>query len=622
MAHIHGNTPLRSFELPRASSISNESSRISKIAQSRLQRTSDNTGSNSPLDSLSINNNISDKTIEKTSKVTENYFRPRSLPNLRKLAIFGDNKYSQQPGDFENFLRAGKYNQAFRMVEQNPSAIKEAFIKAISSSPPNPSLKDAYLEFLKKLISRVKDTGILKEILDNLIDKKLFEDISCFFYDKQSRALLFEILPGKEIEKKIPPENLYDILDKLIKHTPEDEISVEIFEKLSKRQLFHSFAMFEKIDQIENLRKILPFLNPSFLGNFLDIALKNNRSAIFALLTDTFADKIDHLRDYFLEKIKEQIPIDAKEKILSILINFLYKSFSLKDIENLRNASLDIGKRLNPNLIDEGLKPQEFWIFVISTFFPSITKKILEGSPTSTISITAEEIKKAKEEFGPSARLFTKIISLLSNPIDALKQLEPITENDIRELPSIKPKHRQYSGSCVLKNLNSLLSMSFDAPSVIIRGGWPQHTVYMEVFKGEKDQFFCLLHNLGAASEWHPQSEGKIYPVPLYFNTFKTLENFLQLFIGVDREDYLKSLGGAHFIKDNLNEFRSNRINHQISSALTRHPQKPRENKAYNHFRTLQKKVLKEMSETMGSSIPREDILKAVVLRTNIKKTK
>ncbi len=204
MAHIHGNTPLRSFELPRASSISNESSRISKIAQSRLQRTSDNTGSNSPLDSLSINNNISDKTIEKTSKVTENYFRPRSLPNLRKLAIFGDNKYSQQPGDFQNFLRAGKYNQAFRMVEQNPSAIKVAFIKAISSSPPNPSLKDAYLEFLKKLISRVKDTGILKEILDILIDKKLFEDISCFFMTNNQELYSLKFYLEKRSKKKFP----------------------------------------------------------------------------------------------------------------------------------------------------------------------------------------------------------------------------------------------------------------------------------------------------------------------------------------------------------------------------------------------------------------------------------
>jgi hypothetical protein len=221
----------------------------------------------------------------------------------------------------------------------------------------------------KNLIHSIKNPEILKEILSDLIYENLLEDISCFFESKRTRDLLFKVLPSEEVEKKIPSPELHETLINLIQHTPEEEITVEIFKELSKKHFFLSFEMFKKMDDPEKLEKIIPFLDQKFFNNFINIALENNHlNALFILTKNTPKERFFNPITFSLDLLNDKIPVEANLELWSILINIIYRTFSLKELECFRNASLDIDEKFSDKL-KSGILPEKFFLFTVSTFF-------------------------------------------------------------------------------------------------------------------------------------------------------------------------------------------------------------------------------------------------------------
>jgi hypothetical protein len=188
-------------------------------------------------------------------------------------------------------------------------------------------------------------------------------------------------------------------------------------------------------------------------------------------------------------------------------------------------------------------------------------------------------------------------------------------------LPSIRAKYSQSSGSCAVKNLNSLLSMSFDAPSAVINGGWSLHRVYAEVFRGEENQYFVLVHNLGASCEMHEKSkDNKIFPLPLFFKSFAQLEHFAKAFRGINQSDYEACLKSApKLTPGDLKNFGPETINKKIAATLLDRPKKPRPNEVYKLFRSQQKELLEKLTTTMNSQTSQE-VKRAILARRLEKK--
>ena len=552
--------------------------KVSKVAQNSFTPTSDSTRSTVPQN-INPNTNPS-KTPETTTQVAASILRPRGIHSLRSQALYGQNK------------------------PPNDVGLKESFLKTLTLDRSDPKSK----AHQRNLIHSIKNPEILKEILSDLIDRNFLEDISCFFQSKRTRDLLFKVLPSEEVEQKIPYLALLNILINLIQHTPEEEI----------------------MDDPEKLEKIIPFLDLKFFANFIIIALENHHLNAFHTLVENTPKELLNPPEFYFELLCDKIPKEAKLKLWPFLINYVYRTFSLIEVEKFRNASLDIGEEFSDKL-QSGTIPLRFFLFTVSTFFPAIREKILKGDPPSEIFISADEIQVGLKTMGPSKSLFNKIESLLSDPLDRLKQLEPLKEEDLSQLPSIRAKYSQSSGSCAVKNLNSLLSMSFDAPSVVISGGWrsyeidtkefPGHRVYAEVFRGEDNKYFVLVHNLGVSSQMHERSKDKkIFPLPLFFKSFDQLENFAKAFRVINRSDYEACLKSApKLTPGDLKNFGPETINKKIATSLLDRPKKPRPNEVYKHFRIQQKELLEKLTETMNSQTSFE-VRRAVKMRRSKKK--
>jgi len=235
MANIPSDKQFKQPPLVEEAKPNPTDSEVSKVAQNSFTPNSDSTRSTVPQN---INPNTDpSKTPETTTQVAASILRPRGIHSLRSQALYGQNK------------------------PPNDVGLKESFLKTLTLDRSDPKLK----ALQRNLIHSIKNPEILKEILSDLIDRKLLEDISCFFQSKRTRDLLFKVLPSEEVEQKIPSPELHDILINLIQHTPEEEITVEIFKELSKKQFFLSFEMFKKMDDPEKLEKIIPFLDQNFL---------------------------------------------------------------------------------------------------------------------------------------------------------------------------------------------------------------------------------------------------------------------------------------------------------------------------------------------------------------------
>ena len=497
-------------------------------------------------------------TDTKIRSLAPSILSPRNLTNLRNQALQITKKsrlkdlHAIDCKDFEN------------LSNERRSMMVEELIR-------NPALQPVII----RLIPQLKSKEILESVLRIIsqVDKNLSLSVYLNLSDNWQKKIMVET-----IDKNDLPVFFEKILE------TDDPFSLALFaKKINDPKTLSTICLFSE--------KILPsqkvfFL---FLENWDNPKLLNfPRKDLFQTLCLNFIESGFGTKEEFLT--------GALNKFFSIFLN----KEGLRTLEPLENAALDIGRAHDPSLIEGNNNNFDLFIFSIATLFPTIQKKF-QNIAEHPIQITAKEFSEELEKLDPSTRnLVEKIFTIFFPPKEAVKRLAPIQRGDLQNLPSIKPKHEQYSGSCVVKAFNSLLSMSFDAPSVIIKGGWPQHAVYLEVFKGEQDQYFCLLHNLGAESEKHSNSrEGKVFPLALFFPSSSKLNSFLQRFDAQNKEGYSDLIDSQTKLADLKEEDLKSEINREITKALTRVI--PRENPLYKKFRSLQKESLRQMLASFGS---------------------
>ena len=445
-------------------------------------------------------------------------------------------------------------------------------------------------EMVNELIRDPALQPVIIRLIPQLKSKEVLESV----FNKITQA-------GKELSLSVYLSLTDNSQKKVFADKIEEKHLPFFFEKILETDDPFSLALFaKKINDPKILSRILIFSEKTLpLQNYVFRVLEswdNPKSKYFP--------KEDLFRTLCLSFIesgygtKEEFLAGALNKFFSISLN----KEGLKTLEKLENAALDIGRRHDPTLLEGNSKYLDFFIFSIALLIPTIQKKF-QNIAEHPIQITSLELSEELQKLDPSTRnLLEKIFTIFFPPIEAVRRLAPIQRGDLQNLPSIRPKHYQYSGSCVVKNFNSLLSMSFDAPSLIILGGWPQHAVYLEVFKGEQDQFFCLLHNLGEGSDNHPESrEGKVFPLALFFPSSSKLNSFLQGFDAQTKEGYFDLINSQTKLADLKEEDLKSEINQEITKALNTQKKDPRKNPLYQEFRRLQKESLRQMLASFGN---------------------
>jgi hypothetical protein len=117
MSNIPADKPFKQPPLVEETKPNPTDSEASKVAQNRLTPTSVSTRSTAPLD---INPNTDpSKTTETTSQVAASILRPRSIEQLRKLAIVKPNpRKSLRELDIVSFLKTLKPPYPSRVVFQ------------------------------------------------------------------------------------------------------------------------------------------------------------------------------------------------------------------------------------------------------------------------------------------------------------------------------------------------------------------------------------------------------------------------------------------------------------------------------------------------------------------------
>jgi hypothetical protein len=141
--------------------------------------------------------------------------------------------------------------------------------------------------------------------------------------------------------------------------------------------------------------------------------------------------------------------------------------------------------------------------------------------------------------------------------------------------------------------------MSSTAPSIILHGGFKHHSIYAEIFKLD-NQYFALVHNLGAGSDIHRRGQGnKIKPLTLYFQDKENLIEFSKIFCKEDTtgDEYLASVKNYEF--DETDPESSSPFVTSLSSIDSRrtNPMYPE----YQKFRNLQKEMIRKLINPTGS---------------------
>lgn len=281
-----------------------------------------------------------------------------------------------------------------------------------------------------------------------------------------------------------------------------------------------------------------------------------------------------------------------------------YSSTNLDEVEKLRNAALDIGPQQH-ELLKDGVYPEKLLAFSASMFFKSIRQQIETNKSKlpSVEKITAEEIANIPKLLHSNS-FFNKIIQLLiGQPICFLEKLEPLNAHDINSMRKVSAKYPQCSGSCSLKNLNSLLANELSINSASFVGGFKGHVVYAEVVRGEKGHYFGLVHNLGSSSKMHELStDRKILPYPLHFEDINKLKKFIEDFRNPQAvvSEYQLTLASASL--KNPNAFESKSTNYKIADTLTARNSIPLKRDTYTSYRDCQKKLLEQLAHTLGSN--------------------
>ena len=477
-----------------------------------------------------------------------------------------------------------------RYQAQSPVKSRLKDLQSISSKDFEKLSLERQSEIIKELIRDPALQPVIIRLIPQLKSKEVLESV----FNKITQA-------GKELSLSVYLSLTDNSQKKVLADKIEEKHLPFFFEKILETDDPFSLALFaKKINDPKILSKILIFSEktlPLQEAFFLYLENWDNPKSKYLPRDDLFRT----LCLNFIESgygTKEEFLAGALNKFFSIFLN----KEGQETLERLENAALDIGRRHDPTLLEGNSKYLDFFIFSIALLIPTIQIKF-QNIAEHPIQITSLELSEELQKLDPPTRnLLEKIFTIFFPPIEAVRRLAPIQRGDLQNLPSIRPKHYQYSGSCVVKNFNSLLSMSFDAPSLIILGGWPQHAVYLEVFKGEQDQFFCLLHNLGEGSDKHPKSrEGKVFPLALFFPSSSKLNSFLQGFDAQTEEGYFDLIDSQTKLADLKEEDLKSEINQEITKALNTQKKDPRKNPLYQEFRRLQKESLRQMLASFGN---------------------
>jgi hypothetical protein len=267
--------------------------------------------------------------------------------------------------------------------------------------------------------------------------------------------------------------------------------------------------------------------------------------------------------------------------------------------------------------------------------YPKVQEKI-QASKTSFWGLKPQDLEKDYASLDPdSKRLINKMRTLLLSPDEAVKILEEIDLNDKKSWPCVTAKNRQFSGSCVVKNFNSLLSMSSTAPSIIMHGGFQGHSVYAEVFKLGR-QYFALVHDLGSGLKLHMQDKSnKILPLALYFENFDSLNYFCREFCRKNSteeaylalvkqfaEDYVNlvdqfALSDA-LIRSGVEVKKEENLQPFVLSLSRPSGHKSPMHSVYREFRKLQREIIRMLIDPTGS--PSQVKVKASTRRKEQKK--
>jgi len=561
-------------------------SKTGKVAQGRFTPTSDSTRSTAPLD---ITNSDRSKTTETTDHFATFILLPRSIEQLRKLAIYGPNpSKSRREQDIVSFLKTLKRPYPSRAVFQrmikeikNVDTLLEIW-SALNLKPEDDSLEDLLVNVFQAIYAKNRDssftaytkTGQRLKIKKRIADCIKPED-SEFFLDKAidtNAHFSIVLFLKKFVMKKKAPEENWDFLTKFFKHTSE---------------------------------------------------LKPGELICQALLQIHCINPIPHL-DYLSLHMFQHLCVDyfeagwgKKEEFLTKALCSFWNEITSSnreeikiDLESLENGILDIGVS-HDSTLTSGNIPLVVLLFSVGILYPKVQKEIraIENSP---LEFKPEDFDSDIAGLDSKSKgFFNKIRTLLLPFEEAIKNLEEVDPLDPESFPCIRAKHPQFSGSCTVKNFNSLLSMSSLAPSIIMMGGFVHHSVYAEVFR-LGDQYFALVHNLGAGGECHLVDErNKILPLALYFENKDLLMAF--------SFHFCNTTGSERYYLDLVELYALNSRNKNIEKELDRlqhtsssipfarslvYPDKGRTSPMYpeyRKFRELQREIIRKLIDHTGS---------------------
>ncbi len=439
---------------------------------------------------------------------------------------------------------------------------------------------------------------------------------------------------------------------------------IEVFRAIYQKNRDSSWTAYTKTGQRKELKKrIADCIKPDDYEFFLDNNIQKNAPFSTVLFLKKFYDKKVSLRDWtFLEKffkpvsqllpgelicqvllgiycigpihhllylhldMFQQLRVDffeagwgtKEEFIRKALCSFWNQITSpddkemKKNLENLENGILDIGEA-HSSTLSTGNTPFCVLLFLVGILYPTIKNKI-EAIGTSPFEVKPYELERDYAQLAPdSKRFIDKIRTLFLPPQEAIENLEEVDPSNMESFPCIRAKHRQFSGSCAVKNFNSLLSMSSLAPSIIMAGGFKNHAVYAEIFRLGKD-YFALVHNLGDGSECHLVDwRGKILPLVLYFEEKEHLIKFSKIFCDkyTTSEEYIEcvkalALNSKNGAKEIAN--RIGRLGHKSEllsfAKCLIIPDENRTNpmhSVYRKFRKLQREIIRMLIDPTGS---------------------
>jgi hypothetical protein len=548
-------------------------------------------------------------------------------PNKEPFPTFSSGQAKDAVADSQKVELASKISSvSLSVLAKNSEVVKPLpFVPSLPGTPidlfKNPDLrvKNFFLIALENLkatydsplfqslISQIKTVGTLLEIWTELIKKPeedslevLLVNVFQAIYEKdRDSSVTAYNQTGQSIKLKkliadcIRPDDFYFFWEEAVEKN--DPFSIALFSR----------KYYDKCERDGNKEHLVFSLKPA--SNEPGARISHALYSIYNIqaldkLQGLTLDEFQHLCSYFFEAgwgTKEEFLTKALCSFWSEITSSVSTRIPLL-LGNLENGILDIGDLQDPTLTSGNL-PHFVLLFSLGILYPTIQEKIRAGE-TSSFKVEPVELRRDFAKLDPNSKekkFIDKIRTLLLPPEEAIKNLEEVDPLNPESFPCIRAKHQQFSGSCTVKNLNSLLSMCSTAPSIIMHGGFKYHSVYAEVFKSV-DGYYALVHNLGAGYDIHQKPHGnKIIPLALCFQDKENLIEFSKIFCKENTtEQEYRALVDKHkfevtdpklvppFVRS-LSSIDSSRTNPMHS--------------VYREFRKLQREIIRKLIDPTGS---------------------